>query len=237
MQLPSTSTIYRSVTLHLPQRGSKIYDLLAAAPLIAWYIVSSASLLQFLRDKLERFWTRPDAGLSLIILSKVAVLGFALVAIGMLCMRSPPSAAAKGIGPRVAAVLGTYLCVGIVLLPPANVSDVALALSSVLILGGMGFSLYAISFLGRSFSLVAEARKLVTTGPYARVRHPLYVGEELAIIGAVIQYVSPAAFALLALQVGCQLYRMRYEEAVLDQSFSDYGPYKVRTARLIPGLY
>ena len=84
---------------------------------------------------------------------------------------------------------------------------------------------------------MAEARELVTGGPYARVRHPLYVGEGVAIIGATLQFISPLALALLALQICCQLYRMRCEEAVLEGAFPAYAEYRSRTARLLPGVY
>jgi protein-S-isoprenylcysteine O-methyltransferase Ste14 len=220
------------------KKGTKLYDLAAAAPLLAWYGVSAGSLLRPLVAKASQFFVQPNAALGLVILSRSAVLLFAFIAICMLLMRSPPTAGAKGIGPRIAAVLGTYITVGVVLfLPAMPVPGWALALSSALVLGGMGFSLYAILFLGRSFSLVAEARSLVMGGPYAHIRHPLYVGEELAIFGSIIQYISPFALALLALQIVCQIYRMGCEEAVLEETFSDYGTYKARTARLIPGLY
>ena len=101
----------------------------------------------------------------------------------------------------------------------------------------MAFASYAIAFLGRSFSLMPEARELVTGGPYSRLRHPLYVGEELAVIGAAVQFISPLALVLLALQICCQLYRMHCEESVLEKTFPAYGAYRARTARLIPGIY
>jgi len=97
--------------------------------------------------------------------------------------------------------------------------------------------MYALSYLGRSVSLIAEARKLVTGGPYSIVRHPLYLGEEIAILGVVLQYFSVWALLILVLQLLCQLYRMSYEEQVLGAAFPDYGDYKTRTFRLVPGIY
>src|SRR6185437_15643215 len=114
--------------------------------------------------------------------------------------------------------------------PPTGVSSFWLSVSTAMVLGGMAFACYSLLWLGRSFSLMAEARRLVTGGPYGIVRHPLYIGEQVAILGAAIPVMSPAALVLLALQVGCQLYRMDREEEVLAQAFPEYEAYKAHTA-------
>jgi protein-S-isoprenylcysteine O-methyltransferase Ste14 len=219
------------------RRGGKAYDLLAALPLIVWYVLSAADLLSVTHGLLQQWLAHPDVTTCLALLAKGASLLFALVIIGLLLLRKPPSNSARGLAPRVASLLGTYLIVAIVLLPGVEISAAGLALSSALILGGMAFALFSILWLGRSFSLMAEARELVVTGPYSRIRHPLYVGEELAALGAALQHLSPLGMLLLILQVCCQLYRMKCEEAVLEEAFPSYATYKVRTARLIPGIY
>jgi len=227
-----------STRLPLLKKGTKAYDLLAAAPVAVLFAINAASALQLLAERTREFLVHPNTTIGLTIVSRTAVMLFALAAIGLLLMRSPPSASARGIGPRIASLLGTYVSVAIVLvLPPATLPDFAVALSAILILSGMGFSLYSILFLGRSFSLIAEARQLVTTGPYTRIRHPLYVGEELAVVGGTILYISPLALGLLTLQIACQFYRMECEETVLEDAFPEYRSYKARTARLIPGVY
>jgi len=227
----------RTALSSLLQKGSKTYDLIAAAPLIVWYCLSAAGLLRLLHAKIALLLVQPSWVLALTVLSKVAILFLALAIIAFLFTRRPPTGSARGWAPRIAALLGTYLSVGIVLLPPREIGPWWLIMSYLRIVGGMAFASYAIAFLGRSFSLMAEARQLVTGGPYSRVRHPLYVGEELAVFGAVIQYISPLALVLLALQICCQFYRMRCEEAVLDETFPAYGAYRAATARLIPGIY
>jgi protein-S-isoprenylcysteine O-methyltransferase Ste14 len=85
--------------------------------------------------------------------------------------------------------------------------------------------------------MLPEARRLVTNGPYSVIRHPLYLGEAVAFVGVTLQYLSPWALALLALQCIFQLERMKNEELVLLQAFPDYHDYAARTARLVPGLY
>lgn len=237
MQIGAVLRESRAFPARVFQKGSKAYDLLAAAPLVVWYILSASDTVRVLREKSSQMLLRPDLTLGLTIVSKFALFLFALALIAFLIARQPPTNAAKGLAPRLASLLGTYLIVAIVLVPQPRVSDALLAASAFLILGGMAFAFYSVLWLGRSFSLMAEARELIVTGPYARVRHPLYVGEELAIIGAALQHLSPLGISLLALQICCQLYRMKCEEAVLEDSFPSYAAYKARTARLIPGLY
>jgi protein-S-isoprenylcysteine O-methyltransferase Ste14 len=72
---------------------------------------------------------------------------------------------------------------------------------------------------------------------YALVRHPLYLGEMVAVAGVALQYSSAGALLLLGLVWAFLLWRMTYEERVLFQSFPEYGDYMARTARLVPGVY
>ncbi|MGH9879888.1 MAG: methyltransferase family protein, partial [Pyrinomonadaceae bacterium] len=91
--------------------------------------------------------------------------------------------------------------------------------------------------LGRSFSLMAEARKLVTTGPYRIVRHPLYIFEAVASFGVMLQFSSLYTVIIFLAFCFLQFQRMKNEEAVLEMAFPEYQAYKLRTARLIPGIY
>jgi protein-S-isoprenylcysteine O-methyltransferase Ste14 len=226
---------------HLPdalRRGTKSYDLWAAVPLMIWYGLGATAQIGALhKDFAALNFTQPQFALITDILSRLATMLFAVVIIGLLFARKPASATASGIGPRVAGVLGTYLSVGLLLLPPAHIAWWLRDIATAMILGGMAFALYALLWLGRSVSLVAEARKLVTGGPYSVVRHPLYLGEGIAILGVVLQYLSVWALLILGLQLICQLYRMSCEEQVLGNTFPDYDAYKSRTFRLVPGVY
>jgi protein-S-isoprenylcysteine O-methyltransferase Ste14 len=122
-------------------------------------------------------------------------------------------------------------------LPARELSVPLHVASTLLIVGGIVFALYAVLELGRSLSMLPEARRLVTNGPYSVIRHPLYLGEAVALVGVTLQYLSPWALALLALQCIFQLERMKNEELVLSGAFPDYRDYAARTARLVPGLY
>jgi protein-S-isoprenylcysteine O-methyltransferase Ste14 len=85
--------------------------------------------------------------------------------------------------------------------------------------------------------MMAEARRLVTSGPYRLVRHPLYLAEELAVVGIFMQSLSLWTALILAVQIAFQLRRMHNEEAILAESFPEYAAYRQRTARLLPGIY
>ncbi len=236
----STSILAKRVPA-LPEdlrSGTKAYDLFAAIPLVIWYGLGAVSQFRVLRAELAQLdLANLHFALVMAILAKLALFMFAIVVIGLLFARRVPKAGATGILPRVMAVLGTYLGIGLLLLPKPEMTPALLLLSTCFILAGMAFAVYSLTWLGRSLSLMPEARKLVTGGPYAIVRHPLYLGEEIASIGVVIQFFSGWALLLMAMQFCCQLYRMYCEEKVLEKTFPDYAAYKARTYRLIPGVY
>lgn len=150
--------------------------------------------------------------------------------------RLRPIRKAAGIQPRVSALLGTFLLTSLVLLPPAQLPPISLAISSALVVVGTSLSFAALRWLGKSFSIMAEARRLVTNGPYAFVRHPLYVCEEIAAIGILIQVISPVALIIVLTHGLFQFRRVLNEEKVLRASFPEYESYAVRTPRLIPRL-
>ena len=225
-------------------RRTKLYDLFAAAPLIAWYGFCAAQVLPTVIQQIEliKLFVQTDPSvlpidLVLSTVAHIATLAFFAILVVMFAVRHVPQRAASGFYPRFAAVAGTFLGVGMVLLPLQELSRALYLVSVLLIIGGTGLAIYAALVLGRSISILPEARRLVTWGPYALVRHPLYLGEILAIAGVALQYLSAWALLLFALVCAFQLQRMKYEERVLFQVFPKYGDYMVRTARLIPGVY
>jgi protein-S-isoprenylcysteine O-methyltransferase Ste14 len=173
------------------------------------------------------------------ILSKLCLLSFVVMIAFFTLVRGRAMAEAQGLQPRVTAFLGTNLILlGLLLLRPREDLTIGLHLcSAALIAAGNGLAVFTLSFLGRSFSINAEARTLVSTGPYKVVRHPLYLSEQIAVLGVFLQYVSIPALALVIVHFACQVTRIRNEEKLLRSALPGYAGYAARTARLLPGVW
>ena len=178
-----------------------------------------------------------DARLVAISASSLAKILFLALIVTMYLVRQEAADRACGFMPRIAALSGTFM-IYLVSLFPAPEPGLAQSLAGLALVGlGSVLSAAVVGVLGKSFSLMAEARRLVTRGPYSLVRHPLYLAEEVAVFGIVLLYLSLPAVLLLAAHGAVQLQRMKNEETVLGRAFPEYKSYKARTRRLIPGLY
>jgi protein-S-isoprenylcysteine O-methyltransferase Ste14 len=217
---------------------TKLYDALATVPLILWYGASAKRMLPSLVARIQTAHSSTGGPIVIFaILAQLAALALIALTLVFLVLRRPPKAKAKGLFPRLAALGGTYLTAALVWLPRYEMGFALSLLSLGLILGGTGFAILSMLHLGRSFSVMAEARMLATDGPYAYVRHPLYLGEGVSVLGLMLQYLSPAAIALVALEFALQLVRMRNEEAVLSAFFPGYADYQLQRYRVLPGVY
>jgi protein-S-isoprenylcysteine O-methyltransferase Ste14 len=163
---------------------------------------------------------------------------FMLVVAVMVATRRRRIAGVPGLYAKLVAIGGTFALMLLPVLPrAASVPPAVNLAASVLILTGSLLGAFVASRLGRSFSVLPEARRLVTEGPYRLVRHPLYLVEEIFILGILLPYALPWNLVLLVVHGGLQLERMRLEEQVLTSSFPEYTAYAARTARLLPGIY
>ncbi|MEA3278652.1 MAG: isoprenylcysteine carboxylmethyltransferase family protein [Pseudomonadota bacterium] len=102
---------------------------------------------------------------------------------------------------------------------------------------GAAFSIWAISHLKRSFGLRAAVRTLVTSGPYGRIRHPLYVGEIIHIFGIAILSGTPVGLYLFVVAVGFQVVRAKIEERKFLRTLPEYETYMANTGFLWPRLH
>ena len=85
---------------------------------------------------------------------------------------------------------------------------------------GFGFWMTARFQLGKSFTIKAEARNLVTNGLYRHFRHPIYLFGALATFGALVALQNWLILGIWLLYVApIQWSRLRQEEAVLENAF------------------
>lgn len=219
-------------------RATALYDRIAAAPLIAWFAFCLSYRLPALVEQVGATdFAAAHAGPLAALAAQAATALFFIVLALLLALRRRPRARSRGIYPRVAALFGTNLGVAMVMLPPREIPAPLLMLATALALGGTVLAIYAALSLGRSLSMLPEARRLVTGGAYRFVRHPLYLSEAVALLGATLQCLSPLALAIFTIQSLFQLERVSNEERVLASVFPDYRAYKATTARLVPGFY
>jgi protein-S-isoprenylcysteine O-methyltransferase Ste14 len=210
-----------------------MYDTLMRLPLLAWVLLCAALQLVGIAHNSKSM----DFVYVTHIAMRLSTIAFMLLLAAAIIFRTRPSAKANGLEPRISALAGTLLIYGIAVVPRRNLSLSLEMVSTLLTMIGNIGAVVALSQLGRSFSVMAETRQLVTTGPYRFVRHPLYLAEEIAIVGVFIQFASVWTVLLSAVQIGFQLRRIHNEELVLTASFPEYAVYSQTTARLIPGVY
>ena len=122
---------------------------------------------------------------------------------------------------------------GIVPYPALNILGLLLTAS------GVGLAVWARVYLGRNWGMplsIKENPELVTTGPYAYIRNPIYTGVLLATLGSsLFDWWWIAVFAWSAFYF---IYASYGEEKIMLKEFPDtYPAYKARTWALIPFIY
>jgi protein-S-isoprenylcysteine O-methyltransferase Ste14 len=110
------------------------------------------------------------------------------------------------------------------------------SLSAIVLALGLAAMLWALGALGTNISVVPQAREVVSHGPYAKVRHPLYAAELLNVVGLCLGHAGPWPWVVLVALAAFQVMRARREEALLAAELPGYAEYKTRTPMLVPAL-
>lgn len=155
-----------------------------------------------------------------------------LVAVMFLVRRAPLETSDRLVA-WIATLVGTF---GPLLLRPTTDgggSEIAFVIQLV----GASFSVMSLFAIGRSFGLVAANRGVRTGGPYALVRHPVYLGYLVTNLGYVLENPSLRNVTVVSCATLAQLVRISCEEELLSRD-EVYGRYRARVRfRLIPYLY
>lgn len=123
------------------------------------------------------------------------------------------------------------------ILPPNSwIENIGIAVTAI----GLLFSIWPRFHLGRNWSsqvTVKVGHQLIRSGPYRWVRHPIYSGMILALLGTAINKGQLSGFvAVVLLWVGFSL-KSRIEERFMATTFGEeYAEYRRTTGVIIPGL-
>ena len=133
-------------------------------------------------------------------------------------------------------VLATFYFVFLSLAPGQHLVP---ELVAVVIQGiGMAWQVWAKYTLGRSFGLLPADRGVVTSGPYALVRHPIYLGYLVSHIGFLSANFCARNLVVLGGLYALQIIRMVLEERVLRGASAEYRAYSQAVRwRFVPGLF
>jgi protein-S-isoprenylcysteine O-methyltransferase Ste14 len=84
--------------------------------------------------------------------------------------------------------------------------------------------------LGKSLTVTAQAKGLVTRGLYAKIRNPIYLFGSTVIIGLIIALGRPVWLLIFVLLIPLQIWRGRKESQVLEAKFGEeYRAYRANT--------
>lgn len=122
----------------------------------------------------------------------------------------------------------------------SHVSTPVVLIGDVLVLLSYGLFMIVLrenAFLSRVVE-VAQEQKVITTGPYALVRHPMYLSVVIMYLASSIALGSYWTLIPAALVIPTLVIRILSEEKILEKDLPGYVEYQQKTRyRLIPGIW
>ncbi len=141
---------------------------------------------------------------------------------------------------NVLVVLQFALIAAILLMASDEVNVPWIYIGGVLFIApGIIILFFSIKQLGGSLTanpVPRESGRLIETGLYKYVRHPIYTGLLLATLGSCVQSMAVVKFFFWFLLLGLLIYKARFEEKLLAAKYSTYTDYMKRTGRFVPRL-
>ena len=137
-------------------------------------------------------------------------------------------------------ILQFALIAAIVLMAVDEVNEPWIYIGGVLFIApGLIIIYFGIKQLGGSLTVHPQPKsdaKLIETGLYKVVRHPIYTGLLLATFGSVVQSMAVVKLFVWLILVVVLNYKARWEEKLLSETYANYTDYMTRTGRFVPRL-
>ena len=112
------------------------------------------------------------------------------------------------------------------------------AVGVALLVLGLAFTVWARLHLGRNWSgtvTLKEGHELIRSGPYAYVRHPIYTGLLVALLGSAVACGELRAMIGLSVVAGAFIRKLRIEERLMREIFpGQYQRYCAQVPALVP---
>jgi protein-S-isoprenylcysteine O-methyltransferase Ste14 len=120
-------------------------------------------------------------------------------------------------------------------------SETLFVAGAVMLAAGLGFAVWARVHLGRHWSgyvTLKAGHRLIRTGPYAIVRHPIYTGLLLAMLGTAVAVDEVRGVLSVLIVLEAHIRKLRLEERWLTEEFGgEYDQYKREVKALVPCIY
>jgi len=163
------------------------------------------------------------------------IVGAALMGVLSL-VRLPPIATAINL--RSVTATAIMMLAPPLLLNNAAPSSGVLAVAALIVeLVGVIITQSARLYLGRKFALLPANRGIVSRGPFAFIRHPIYAGWLILSVGYVMAYPNARNLLALAVTVPFMIWRIQLEEQLLQQDAAYRAYCAVTPYRLLPLIF
>jgi len=166
-----------------------------------------------------------------------AIWSVGLIMMGVFCVMRPRPVAVMLDWRAIVSGLGAFVLP--TLMSRANFTASGLAYQTGVVLEFLGITLSQVArvYMGHAFAVLPANRGIVSKGPFHFVRHPVYLGWTLLVIGFSVTYPSPWNMLMMIACMSLTFWRIHLEEELLgaDPAYCDYRarvPY-----RMIPGVY
>ena len=106
----------------------------------------------------------------------------------------------------------------------------ATVMGAAIALVGLALLIWARVQMGSAFTVKAKPKGLVTTGLFSRIRHPLYVFLDVALLGVILIAGNEYLLLVWVLLAAVHVWRMGREETLLEEAFGEaYARYRDKT--------